>query len=144
MGIGILGKLIGGGIGEMADGVAGAIDRFVETDEEKNAAEILKRKIQQKPDEWQVQLNQIEARHRSIFVAGWRPAVGWVCVFGLAYTFIIRPFGIVVLNVLSAMGKLPEGLTAPAIETGELLSLLFGMLGLGALRSYEKKAGLTG
>ena len=142
--MGILDQLVGGGLKGLADGIGGAIDRFVETDDEKRAAEILMRKMQMEPDKWQIELNKVSAGHRSIFVAGWRPAVGWVCVCGLCYTFIIRPFLTVGMSFLAALGKLPQGIEAPVIEVGELLSLLFGMLGLGALRSYEKKQGLTG
>jgi hypothetical protein len=65
-------------------------------------------------------------------------------VFGLFYTFMGGPFTIVLLNVLASLNVLPTGIYAPEIDTGELLSLLFGMMGLGALRSYEKKNGLTG
>jgi hypothetical protein len=59
-------------------GVASAINQFVETDDEKRAAELLVMKMQQQPDRWQTLINMVEAKHRSIFVAGWRPAAGWV------------------------------------------------------------------
>jgi len=126
--------------------VAGAINQFVETDEEKKAAELLLMKAQQMPDKWQAEINKIEAGHRSIFVAGWRPALGWVCVIALGYAFVLRPFLIVILNVLLNLEALsPDiGIEIPPINVKEILSLIFGMLGLGGLRSYEKKHGLTG
>lgn len=135
-----LGKLVGSGVGEMAEGVASAIDRFVETKEEKAAADLLFMKIQQEPDKWQVEVNKIEAAHRSIFVAGWRPFLGWVCGVGLGWHFIGLPFA---AFVLAAMGKTVLVSALPVINAAELTTLIFGMLGLGAARTYEKKKGLT-
>ncbi len=85
----ILEKLIGGSIVTAAEGVANIIDRFVETDDEKQAAAIIKARMMMKPSLAQIELNKIEAGHRSIFVAGWRPFIGWVCGFALAWHFIL-------------------------------------------------------
>lgn len=131
--MGILTKLIGGSVGEMADGVANAIDRFVQTKEEKEAAELLRQKIQQEPDRWQVEVNKIEAGHRSLFVAGWRPAIGWICASALFWGWIIAPICQFVW----------PGREMPAIEIGQAISLVMALLGMGALRSYEKKNNLT-
>ncbi len=128
-----LSKLVGGSIGEAADGVANAIDRFVETKEEKKAAELLLMKVQQEPDKWQTEINKIEAGHRNMFIAGWRPAVGWICVFALAWGWILAP----ILQFLFPEKKMP------AIALGEAISLVMAMLGMGALRSYEKRNTLT-
>ena len=137
MAIGFFSKLIGGSIGEMAEGVAKAIDRFVETGEEKKAAEMLLLKMQQEPDKWQAQINMIEAGHRSVFVSGWRPFLGWLCGLGIAWVFIVGPVTQVIFQVLGTPIIMPE------IATGELMTLVFAMLGLGGLRSYEKKHNLT-
>lgn len=131
--MGLLTKILGGSIGEMAQGVAGAIDRFVQTKEEKEAAELLRQRIQQEPDRWQAEINKVEAGHRSMFVAGWRPAIGWICAFALAWGWILGPF---------LSWALP-GKPMPAIELGEAISLIMALLGLGALRSYEKKTGIS-
>lgn len=138
MAAGILSKLIGGSIGEMANGVAAAIDRFVETPEEKAAAQLLLMKTQQEPDKWQAEINKIEAGHRTIFVAGWRPFIGWVCGVGIAWHFILRH----VADMFIQLGG--KTVDLPVIESGELISLALAMLGMGALRSYEKKNNLTG
>ena len=134
---GIISKLIGGSISEMAGGVAEAIDRFVETGEERAAAERLLMKIQQEPDKWQAEINKIEAQHRSIFVAGWRPFIGWICGIGIGWHFILRHIADMIIQLSGRTVNLPM------IDTGELISLALAMLGLGALRSYEKKNGLT-
>lgn len=138
VGTGLISKLVGGSLAEMADGVAGAIDRFVQTKEEKEAAELLRQRIQQEPDRWQAEINKIEAGHRSIFVAGWRPFIGWVCGVGIAWHFIVRHIADMIIQLSG------QTVNLPMIETGELISLALAMLGMGALRSYEKKNGLTG
>ena len=77
----------------------------------------------------QTKINEIEAGHRSIFVAGWRPFIGWICGFALAYNFVIRDLFIWVLQ--------PEEIP-PALQMEHLMTVLLGMLGLGGLRTYEK------
>lgn len=134
---GILGKLIGGGVGEMAEGVASAIDRFVETGEEKKAAEIILMKAQQEPDKWQAITNQIEAKHRTIFVAGWRPFIGWICGIGIGWHFVGYPFAQFICQLFN------KTIALPIVETSALFTLILGMLGLGATRTYEKKHNLT-
>jgi len=77
----------------------------------------------------QTKINEIEAGHRSIFVAGSRPFIGWICGFALAYNFVIRDLFIWVLQ--------PEEIP-PALQMEHLMTVLLGMLGLGGLRTYEK------
>jgi len=74
----------------------------------------------------QLEINKIEAAHSSIFVSGWRPAVGWCSCFGLAYSTILAPFLSIWLDV-------------PEINTGLLSTVLMAMLGMAGLRSFEKK-----
>lgn len=85
----------------------------------------------------QREINKAEAGHRSIFVAGWRPAIGWVCAAALAYQYIVRPF--------AAWGLAVWAPDAPALPTldGMLWELVFGMLGMGTLRSVEKAKGVS-
>ena len=132
-----LGSLVGAGVGELADGVASAVDRFVETEEERKAADILLLKAQQNPDRWQAEINKIEAAHRNVFISGWRPAMGWMCSIGLAWSYVIRPAAEMVLVAMDMRVALPN------LETGELLTLVFALLGLAGTRTYEKKNGLT-
>lgn len=83
----------------------------------------------------QREINKVEAAHRSIFVAGWRPAIGWVCAAALAYQYIVRPFAAWCLAVW-----MPEAAALPTLD-GMLWELIFGMLGMGALRTGEKLKG---
>ena len=78
----------------------------------------------------QIAVNQEDAKGRW-FQAGWRPAVGWVCVAGFTINFLVSPL----LH--------PLGIIVPQADTSTMLPVLMGMLGLGGLRSYEKKNGLT-
>lgn len=82
----------------------------------------------------QLAINQEEARHSSIFVAGWRPFIGWVCGISLAYAFVIRP-----TIVWAVMNFAPQHIgNIPDFPMDYLMELLCAMLGLGSLRTFEK------
>lgn len=85
----------------------------------------------------QVEVNKIEAGHGSVFVAGWRPAIGWVCAAALAWAFIIGPVATWALAVLGIKESLPP------LMTDNLFELVLAMLGLGGLRTFEKLRGVT-
>ena len=86
----------------------------------------------------QIEINKVEASHKSIFVAGWRPFVGWTCGVALAYNFVVRPLGMSIAFYLGA-----DLTDAPELDITELLTVLGGMLGLGALRTGEKIKGVA-
>jgi hypothetical protein len=79
--------------------------------------------------ELQTKINEIEAGHRTVFVAGWRPFIGWVCGVALAYNFVIRDLFIWITKTTDA---------PPALQMEHLMTVLLGMLGLGGLRTFEK------
>lgn len=84
----------------------------------------------------QNRVNELEAQSTDKFASRWRPAIGWICGGGLCYTFIIRPF--------LTWGSLNWGWVAPpTLEIDSLMTLLFGMLGLGVQRSWDKMKGTT-
>ena len=76
----------------------------------------------------QSEINKMEAQHRSVFVAGWRPFIGWICGIALAYNFIIR----------DVIAWVSPDVMPPAIQIDQLITILLGMLGLGGLRTFEK------
>ena len=78
----------------------------------------------------QIEVNKVEAAHKSLFVAGWRPAIGWICGFALLYSTIISP----ILGIW---------FTVPVVDTSLLTTVLMGMLGLGAMRTFEKTKGVS-
>ena len=86
----------------------------------------------------QLAINQKEAEHASIFVAGWRPAIGWICGVALGWNYILQPiisWGAFLFSV--------DLVDAPRLDTAELTTILLGMLGLGGLRTYEKRLGVA-
>lgn len=131
------GDLVGSGIGTTVESIGKTIDKFVETDDEKRAAEMLMAKLQQNADKWQNEINKIEAQHRTIFVAGWRPFIGWVCGVGLCYYFILSPFIATIAAIYGYKGILPQ------VSIGPLVSILLAMLGMSATRTFEKLNKLT-
>jgi len=122
-------------LGDIISTVGGIIEKMVP---DKDKASELKHEISMSLvnlDLAQMEVNKEEAKNPSIFVSGWRPAVGWVCVAALAFNYIISPLG----NWAAAIW-MPE-VSLPSLEIGELMTLLFGLLGMGTLRSYDKKQG---
>lgn len=90
----------------------------------------------------QIQTNQKEAEHKSVFVAGWRPFIGWVGGFSLAYAGVIYPLLTWFWSFALAMNWLPtEAVAPPYIESATLTAVVTGMLGIGSMRSYDKKQG---
>lgn len=80
----------------------------------------------------QIEVNQQEAAHKSLFVAGWRPFIGWTCGIAMANNFVLMPYLAAVFS-----------LDVPVLDMAEMMPVLMGMLGLGAYRSYEKVKGVA-
>jgi hypothetical protein len=113
--------------------VTGLLDKFIEDKDQKNAIAhelaTMAERHSQEIMKGQLEVNKVEAAHKSLFVAGWRPAIGWICAIALLYSAILSP----ILNIW---------FTVPPVETSLLQTVLTGMLGLGAMRSYEKTKGV--
>ncbi len=110
------------------------LDKVIEDKDQKNAlaheiATMAERHAQELA-QGQLEVNKVEAAHKSLFVAGWRPAIGWVCALGLFYNVILA-------NIIGIWVDVPE------IDTTLLVPVMMGMLGLGAMRSYEKVQGVS-
>ena len=91
----------------------------------------------------QLRVNEAEAKHKSIFVAGWRPFIGWTGGAAMAWQFVIYPILLWVWALLGAMNKIPPGVEPPPVlETGALFTVVTGMLGIGAMRSFDKRGGV--
>jgi hypothetical protein len=122
------------GIGAVADLATGIINKIWP---DKSEAEKQQMIAAVSLVQGQIEVNRAEATNPSIFVAGWRPAVGWVCAAAMGYQFVARPF---IAFAFAAWGhQLPD---LPGID-GQLWELLAGMLGLGGLRSFEKVKGVA-
>lgn len=111
--------------------------RFLPEDKEKRAA--AEREIEAqltthlaKIDLAQLDINKTEAAHRSVFVSGWRPAIGWSCGAAMSLNFIVFPLA---SFVLAQTGHLVE---LPTLDMSQMMPVLMGLLGLGGLRTVEK------
>ena len=129
----MLEKFLGEASARPIEAIGNLFDQLFTSDEERKAADALLIKIAQNPQILQAEINTIEASHRSVFVAGWRPFTGWVCGFALAYNFILRD-----VLILFAPNQAP-----PDLNIDTLTTVMFALLGLGGLRTYEKLNGRT-
>ena len=139
------------GIGSIIEGVGKVAGDLITTDKERLQMALEDRKldleqarIDQATDLAQVDVNKIEAENPNLFVSGWRPAVGWVGVLGLAYQFLGYPLMQWVWAFGQGVDLIPKGLTPPPdLQTDQLMVLLSGLLGFGGMRSFEKSKGVA-
>ena len=122
---------------KLIDPISNILDKFVADKDLKHKLEHELKTELHRANMAQIEVNKEEAKHRTVFVAGWRPFTGWVCATALAYHFIIEPVLVFFLSWYGVQIQLPQ------FDMGSLLTVLMGMLGLGGLRTYEKKQGLT-
>ena len=114
------------------------LDRVLPDPAQQAAAKLELMKLQQNGElaqiTGQMEINKVEAASSSIFVSGWRPSIGWVCGAGFAVQFVVGP--------LAEWGAALAGhpVKFPQMDTGTMMPLLLGMLGLGGLRTAEKLA----
>ncbi len=116
--------------------VTGLLDKFIEDKDQKNALahEIatMSQKYAQEIAQGQMAINEVEAAHKSLFVSGWRPFIGWTCGLGMFGNFITIPFSNFVLALLEL------DIVIPLVPLETMMPVLMGMLGLGAMRTFEK------
>ena len=121
---------------EPIEAVGRVLDTLFTSDKERLTKTAVLARVAQQPALVQAKINKIEASSRSVFVSGWRPFIGWVCGIALAYSFALRD-----LLAWFMMIYIPHSPPPPAIQMGELVTVLMGMLGLGGLRTFEKISG---
>jgi|TARA_R110001606_G_scaffold164033_3_gene308337 hypothetical protein len=131
--MGILSSLFSGGssVAQPIEAIGNIIDSVFTSDEERAQGDLLKQKLAMKPALLQAEISRVQAGHRSIFVAGARPFLMWVCGLGFLFAFVINP----VLQWLA-----PE-LGSPELPLDAMLELTLAMLGLAGLRTVEKLNG---
>ena len=124
-------------VGQLIGPVTGLLDKFIEDKDQKNALahEIatMSERHAQEALKGQLEINKMEAAHKSLFVAGWRPSVGWVCSLAMLYHFILAPMIQFAIGIAGIQVALPE------FEFSQLSTILMAMLGMAGLRNYEKK-----
>jgi len=126
------------GIGSLAKDIRAAITGKAPIDATKAAElEVKLLELEESAKNAQTEINKIEAASSSVFVSGWRPFLGWVCGAAFTYNYILMPFIFFVAKLCGSEVELPY------LDMGILVTLLFGMLGLGTLRTYEKTKGVA-
>ena len=132
------------GFGQLVSAVDGVIDDLVTSDEERLKVALKEKQIDASLLLGQMEVNKAEAQHKSVLVAGWRPAIGWVGALALAYQFIVYPLLVWGWSLLQATGVVPAEVSAPPVlPTDALWVIVSGMLGIGAMRSHDKRKGVS-
>lgn len=85
----------------------------------------------------QLAVDQVEANNKNTFVSGWRPFIGWACGAAFAWDYVLQPMAAFGLQAVGHPVQLP------ALNTGDMMPVLLGMLGLGGMRTYEKVQGVA-
>ena len=125
-------------IAETLTGVAGKVlDKFVQDKDLKAKLDHELNMAFHEANLAQTEINKVEAASQSMFVAGWRPFVGWTCGVALMYHFLLLPLLHFILKATGNEVELPE------FDFSHLSTILMGMLGLGGLRTYEKLRGVS-
>ena len=127
---GFLQRLIGGATTAPIEAIGNVIGKVYEGKNEKLSHEEIMAELAMKPQILQAEIGKIEAQHRTMFVAGARPAILWVCAVGLAFVFIVNP----IIQWFT-------GSPGPELPVMALNELVWALLGLGTLRSVEKVTG---
>ena len=131
-------------ISSIIDSVGKVADDLITTDKEKMQLEIENRKLDQAIDIAQIQVNKEEAKSSSLFVSGWRPAVGWIGAAALAYQFLLYPILGWAWKWLQAMNYVPAEMTPPPLlDAEQLWVMLSGILGIAGMRTFEKQKGVA-
>ena len=126
-------KIFSVGAAEPLKAVGDIFDELYTSDEEELKLEIIKKRLMQKPQLAQAKINQVQAAHRSIFVAGARPFLLWVCGLGFLFAFVINPL----------LQWLWPDIGSPELPLSVMMELTLAMLGLAGLRTVEKMNGVS-
>lgn len=130
--------------GSIISSVGKVADDLITSDEERGKLALQDKALDNELMSGQMAVNAAEAKHKSIFVAGWRPAVGWIGAISLAYQFVLYPLLVWIWSFAQAKGWVPADLNPPPVlDTGALLMVVTGMLGIGSMRSVDKIKGVA-
>ncbi|WP_051937992.1 holin family protein [Ferriphaselus sp. R-1] len=130
------------GISNIVSGVGKVADDLFTSDEERLKIALQEKSIEADLVKGQLEINKVEAGHASLFVAGWRPFIGWVGGVALAYQFILYPLMVWGWSLFKAHGWVPPTLEPPPVlPADQLWVVLSGMLGIAGLRSFDKLKG---
>jgi hypothetical protein len=132
------------GISSIVDSVGKVIGDLHTSDKERMELELESKRIDQAIDLGQMEVNKVEAANQNLFVAGWRPAIGWIGAGAMFYQFLLYPILVWAWVWLQAEGYVPrEVKPPPMLDTDALWVILSGMLGIAGMRSFEKSRGVA-
>ncbi|MDB5888216.1 MAG: hypothetical protein JWM03_1088 [Rhodocyclales bacterium] len=130
------------GIGELVTGIGKVADDLFTSDEERLKIALQEKQVEADLIKGQMDIDKTEAQHPSVFVAGWRPFIGWVGGIALAYQFVLYPLMVWGWSMFQARGWVPTTQPPPPVlKADELWVLISGMLGIAGLRSFDKLKG---
>lgn len=136
-----IGKQAGDVIAQPVEALGNVFDKLFTSDEERAIADQVMEKIKQRPQILQGEINKLEAQHRSIFVAGWRPFIGWVCGASLTAYYIPQ---FVIASILWVKACWAAGILQPyPADASGLLELVLALLGMATIRTVEKLGKVT-
>jgi len=124
-------------------GLFNLVDDLFTSEEERETARLRIIELHHAGGLAQVGVNVEEAKHKSLFVAGWRPAVGWICALAMFWNYIVYPLFVSVVSYLAQLNGVSVDFTGiPVADLEQMMPVLMGMLGLGAMRTWEKQNGV--
>ena len=129
-------------ISQLIAPVTSLLDKFIEDKDQKarlaHEVATMAQRHAQELAQGQLEINKAEAQSRNIFVAGWRPFIGWTCGLAMFWHFVGVPITLFFVGWFAV--EIPE---LPQFDMNSLMTVLLGMLGLGGLRTFEKTKGIT-
>ena len=129
-------------VGSLADSVMSGLDGLFTSDDERSAAALKIQTLMAQPHMMQAQANIESAKNTNWFVAGGRPSLLWICAIALLYNWIIKDF--IVIGIVTLSDRATEIVPLlPTIDGNEVTGLVLALLGLGAMRTYEKTKGVN-
>lgn len=132
------------GVGAIIESVGKVAGDLITTEKERRQLDLEEKRIDQATDLAQIEVNKVEAASNSVFVAGWRPAIGWIGAAAMAYQFLLYPMLLWVWTYLQGAGWIPKELTPPPVlDADQLWVILSGILGIAGMRSFEKSKGVA-
>ena len=142
--MGFLSKVLGGTAAEPIKAIGGALDELFTSEDERLTRQEAMMRLEQRPHLAMAAITKAEAQHRSVWVAGWRPGIGWVAALALFFFYVPQ---YMTASYVWVMTVAAAGFTAPLpaypVGANGLIELVLALLGLGALRTTEKITGRT-
>lgn len=133
--------IVGTAVGLAADAISAVIKKYIPDPQAQVQMELEVFKSLQASDLAQIDVNKEEAKHTSIFVAGWRPFIGWVCGAAIAWSGLLKPLAV---SIASAIDPTTATVILNVPDAKPIMwELIFAMLGLGGLRSFDKAKGTS-